>query len=320
MPMYLSQDMYNYIVLSDPWGNCLMKQQAMKLEEWNKHFGTAEQCLEEVARHRWKDGFRCPTCGHDQAWVLKRHCIRECRACRWQASPTAGTLFEHTRLPLNQWFLAIYLMTVDKGGISAVRLAQVLGVQWRTAQLMLNKLRRAMADRDLDYVVQGIVEVDDGWFGGTRPGKRGRGAEGRRPVLVAVERRADGCAGFAAMQTVDRVNGAAAQQFVAKYLGPEAEVRSDALRALGAIGASHRLDQRITTPEQVADWLPKVHRIIANAKRFLLGTFHGVSHRYRQLYLDEFIFRFNRRQWLDQLPQRLVYAATIHVPAPARML
>ncbi len=91
-------------------------------------------------------------------------------------------------------------MTLDKGGISALRLAQMLGVQWRTAQLMLNKLRRAMTDRDLDYWVQGTAEVDDGYFGGTRPGKRGRGTEGRRPVLVEVECRADGSAGFAALK------------------------------------------------------------------------------------------------------------------------
>ena len=144
-------------------------------------------------------------------------------------------------------------MTVDKGSVSALRLAQMLEVQWRTAQLMLNTLRRAMADRDLDYWVQGTVAINDGDFGGTRPGKRGLGAEGRRPVLVAVECRADGSAGFAAMKAVDRVNGATAQQFVAEHLDGEAEVRSDALRAFGAIGKSHRLDQQITAPEQAAD-------------------------------------------------------------------
>ena len=144
-------------------------------------------------------------------------------------------------------------MTLDKGGISALRLAQMLGVQWRTAQLMLNKLRRAMTDRDLDYWVQGTAEVDDGYFGGTRPGKRGRGTEGRRPVLVEVECRADGSAGFAAMKAVDRVNGAAVRQCVAEHLNGVAEVRSDALQVFGALGESRRLDQRITPPEPAAD-------------------------------------------------------------------
>ena len=178
---------------------------------WTKQFGTERDCLEAVAKIRWPEGFRCPRCEHDRAYVMTRHCIRRCRRCDYQASPTVGTLFENTRLPLHKWFAAIYLMSADKGGISAERLRKMIGVTWRTAQLMLDKLRRAMANQDRQYVLgltmNACVELDDAFVGGhTQGGKRGRGADGKRPVLVAVEHRDNERAGFLTMEAVDRVN------------------------------------------------------------------------------------------------------------------
>ncbi|MCY3883805.1 MAG: IS1595 family transposase, partial [Gammaproteobacteria bacterium] len=136
-----------------------MKYPKTSFRDWTKRFGTERECLEAVARVRWSEGFRCPRCGHDKAYVLKRHCIRQCASCAFQASPTAGTLFENTRLPLTKWFVAIYLATADKGGISAERLRKMIGVNWRTAQLMLDKIRNAMADRDKSYV-SGDIKTD----------------------------------------------------------------------------------------------------------------------------------------------------------------
>ena len=99
---------------------------------------------------------------------MTRHCIRRCRRCDYQASPTVGTLFENTRLPLHKWFAAIYLMSAGKGGISAERVRKMIGVTWRTAQLMLDKLRRAMANQDRQYVLgltmNGCVELDDAFW------------------------------------------------------------------------------------------------------------------------------------------------------------
>ena len=121
--------------------------------EWTRRFQSERHCLETVAQIRRGEGFSCPRCGHDRAYVLKRHCIRQCSKCAFQASPTAGTLFDNTRLPLTKWFVAIYLTTADKVGNSAGRLRKIIGVNWRTARLMLDKIRRAMADRDPIYVL-----------------------------------------------------------------------------------------------------------------------------------------------------------------------
>ena len=138
----------------------------MNFSTWQARFGTDEACLEAIAAHRWRNGFRCPACDHEQAWVLDRRCIRQCRKCGYQTSPTAGTLFENTRLPMTKWFTAIYLMTVDQDGPSAEQLRKMIGVCWRSAQRMLDKLRAAMGDRDFDYLLTGRVEMDDRMVGG----------------------------------------------------------------------------------------------------------------------------------------------------------
>ena len=223
---------------------------------------------------------------------------------------TASTLFENTKLPLPKWFAAIYLMSSDKGGISATRLAEMIEVNWRSAQLMLHKLRKAMGDREQAYLLRGLVEIVDAFIGGKRSGKRGRGAQGKTPVLLAVERRGEG-SGYMAAKVLERVDHQQVKQ-ITQSLDASATVRSDAYPSLNIIGQHCAHEAKVTPPEQTAQWLPKVHLVISNLKRFLLGTFHGVSATYLHEYINEFVYRFNRRQWQSQLPQRLLNAAANH--------
>ena len=294
-----------------------MQQLPTNFIDWQKKFARETACIRELERHRWPNGFICPRCGHDQAYRLKYRHLHECKACRRQTSVTAGTVFEHTKLPLTKWFAAIFLMSADKGGISAMRLSKLIGVSWPTAHAMLRKLRQAMGNRDRAYWLDGIVEVDDAYVGGRRAGKRGRGAEGKTTVLFAVQKRGKG-AGFMAAQALDQLNQQRVRQF-AERIVPDAEVRSDAFSALKALAQRHHHEARVTPPEKVDEWLPTVHLVISNLKRYLLGTYHGVSRAYLQEYIDEFVFRFNRRNWEPQLPRRLIQAAVNHVPVPIRL-
>ena len=157
--------------------------------------------------------------------------------------------------------------------------------------------------------LKGLVKGDDAFVRGRKPGKRGRDAEGKKPAIFAVEQRENGM-GFIAARLVERVNSEQVQDF-AQRISPHSEVRTNALQVLGE---SHRHEVKATPPEKVTEWLPKVHIVISNFKSFLAGTFHGVSHRYLQEYIDEFVFRFNRRFWEPQLPDRLLQAAVDHVP------
>ena len=294
-----------------------MQQAPTDFLDWRKRYGTERACRVALERLRWPQGFVCPSCGHDRAYRLKYRHLHQCQGCRHQVSAIAGTIFENTNLPLTKWFAAMYLMAADKGGISAMRLSQMIGVSWPTARSMLRKLRVAMGDRDRGYDLQGLVELDDALVGGRRRGKRGRGAAGKTAVLFAVERRQKG-AGYLAAKAVPRVDQQQVQAF-SERLSAHATVRSDGLPALRALAHTHQHQPKNTPPELADEWLPMVHIVISNFKRFVLGTFHGVSSHYLQEYLDEFVFRFNRRSWQDQLPLRLLQAAIDHAPAPMRL-
>jgi len=220
---------------------------------------------------------------------------------------------------LTKWFWAIYLAASDKGGISAMRLSKQIGVSWITASRMLRKIRIAMGHRDSLYRLHDLIEIDDAMVGGRRSGKRGRGAESKSAVLVAVENR-DVCAGFIAMQQVHSVTKETVAKFVQRHLPPSQWVRSDALASLTEIGKTQHHAARVTPPDKAGEWLPWVHVAIGNLKAFLLGTYHGVSSRYLQEYLNEFCYRFNRRGWEAQLPLRLLNACLTHTQVKLKIV
>ena len=290
-----------------------MKMPEISLLEWQKRFGTERACEKVLVKIRWPNGFECPRChSKDDSFIITRKKY-QCSQCRYQVSITADTLFHSTNLPLVKWFWAIYLTATDKGGVSALRLAKHIGVSWPTARKMLKKIRIAMADRDSVYKLQNLIELDDAYVGGKRTGKRGRGAAGKKPILVAVEDRKK-YAGFMAIEAVDTISKETVRKFLQKHLNKGQTIRADAFPALNPVGEQHDHQKKVVLPEEASEWLPLVHVVIGNLKKFLNGTFHGVSVKYLQEYLDEFSYRFNRRFWEPELPLRLLNACLSHVP------
>ncbi len=290
-----------------------MQHEATDFFAWQARFGTERACLEYLIEERWGCGFICPKCGHDHAHFLPSRSVQQCAGCHHQISVTAGTLFHSTNLPLTKWFWAIFWIVSDKGGISAVRLSKLLNVSWPTARSMLRKIRTAMGHRDSLYRLSNLVEVDDALVGGKQKGKRGRGAQGKTPVLIGCENRGKK-AGFVSMTSVQSINHETVRDFSRRSLEPGSVARSDALAALNSLADTQQHEARVTPPEKVDEWLPWVHVVISNLKRFLLGTYHGVSSSHLQEYLNEFCYRFNRRQWESQLPNRLLSLCVMHLP------
>ena len=230
-----------------------MKMSGISLLEWQKRYGTERACAKELAKVRWPEGFQCPACGFTKACYIATRTLCQCSKCRHQVSVTTGTLFHATKLPLVKWFWAIYLAASDKGGISALRASKHLGVSWGAARNMLRKIRKAMAHRDSIYRPENIIEFDDTYVGGKRAGKRGRGAEGKRPVLVAVETRKKG-AGFVAMKAVDTVSKDTVREFLSRHLKEGQTVRTDALPALNAVDETQQHEKKVTPPEKASEW------------------------------------------------------------------
>jgi transposase-like protein len=285
--------------MADGWLQDLPRDLPTFLER----FGTDEACRAYLVRARWPAGFHCSGCGHDQAYSHKKRLIEECTACGKQHSILAGTIFEQTKTGLARWFLAIYLVTSSKGGISAMELQRQMGFgSYGTAWAWLHKIRRAM-------VVPGRqplsdrVEADETLVGGPKPGKPGRGASGKTVVAGAVESRRGKARGRRLgrlrLQAVRDASAGSLVGFLGRNVLSPAEVATDGwsgYRGLEAAGYAHEPIRLARSWGDAALRLPAIHLVFGLAKRWLLGTHHGaVSAKHLQTYLDEYVFRFNRR-------------------------
>lgn len=200
-----------------------MKPTETDLLDWGRRYGAERACIRALAQQRWQEGCRCPRSGHDRGYAITTPHRYECPSCRYRALVTAETLFHSTNLPLGKWFRAIYLTAPDKGGVSAGRLGKQIGVSWITAKRMLRKIRIAIGHRGSIDRLHGLTEIYDALAGGRRSGKRGRCAEGKGPVLVAMENR-DGRTGFITMQQVSAVTRESVAKSIQRRLPPSQSV------------------------------------------------------------------------------------------------
>lgn len=274
------------------------------LREFQHQVATEDACQEYLAACRWPDGFACPRCGHTRAYRLVRQRRWQCTACRHQVSLTAGTVLHNTKTPLTVWFWAAFLAVTDKRGISALLLQRQLGLpRYETAWMLLHKLRRAMVNAAREPL-RGDIELDDTWVGGPQPGVRGsRQLKGRKAaiVLVAVEKRGD-ASNRVRMAVVPDFRQATVLRFVTRHVAPGSTVFTDGLKAFAGLepaGVTHvprkqptKSDLRRGAPSVV----PLADRAIGNLQQWLVGTYHGVSKAQLPVYLDEFVFRHNRRR------------------------
>lgn len=279
-------------------------------------FRSERDCREYLFRIRWPDGFRCPRCDHGKAWPSKRGLLR-CTQCDFQVSVTTGTIFQDTRTPLPTWLQAIWYVTNQKQGVSALGLQRALGLgSYRTAWSWLHKLRRAMGRPGRDRL-SGTVEIDETYVGGEKPGKRGRGAPGKTLVVVAAEQRGQRT-GRSRLQRVLNASAESLEPAVKKMVAEGSTVRTDGWK--GYLGLSKRSYKRDVIRQEAAvgeNLLPLANRVTSLLKRWLLGTHQGaVKSSHLDYYLDEFTFRFNRRTSRSRglLFYRLIQQAVLPEP------
>lgn len=284
--------------------------------ELEHRFGNEEQCREYLVALRWPEGFKCPVCGGTKSWGMGNG-LRLCGQCRKQVSVLAGTIFQDTHLPLTTWFRAMWYVTNQKTGVSALGLQRVLGLgSYRTAWAMLHKLRRAMVRPGRDGL-RGTVEVDETYWGGNEEGASGRFTVTKALILVAAE--VDGAGiGRVRLQRVQDASRGSLHGFIGHCVEAGSTVRTDGLPAyLGLKGYVH--DRQIQRSQPEDHLLPRVHRVVSLFKRWMLGTHQGaVRHEHLDYYLDEFTFRFNRRKSASRgkLFYRLAQQAVQVPPAP----
>jgi transposase-like protein len=301
-----------------------MEDYPRTLAELETRFSSEQACRDYLFQLRWPDGFRCPRCGGTKAWPLGSVWWR-CARCRRQVSVTAGTIFQDTHTPLTVWFRAMWWVTAQKNGVSALGLQRVLGLgSYQTAWAWLHKLRRAMVRPGRDRLA-GAVEVDETYLGGLDAGKRGRQTAKKALIVVAAQEDGRGI-GRIRMRRIADASAASLMPFVQDSVEPGSVVHTDGwlgYEPLRRNGYRHRITFLRGHQKSPSDLLPRVHRVISLLKRWLLGTHQGaVSFAHMDYYLDEFTFRFNRRRSRSRgkLFFRLAQQATAVEPTTYRSM
>ncbi len=263
------------------------------LLELERRFSREEACAAYLGSLRWPRGWVCPRCAGQAAWSVRRARWR-CGQCRYEMSITAGTIFQDSHLPLTTWFRAMWQVTSQKNGISALGLQRVLGLgSYKTAWAMLHKLRRAMIRPGRERL-RGIVEVDEAYWGDEEAGVRGRRMEQRALIVVAAEENGQGIGRIRLHRLLD-LSRSSLHGFITQAIEPGSTVRTDGLNAYRDLnGYVH--DRQVQRRQTGAHLLPRVHRVISLVKRWLMGTHQGaIANDHLDDYLNEFVFRFNRR-------------------------
>ena len=274
---------------------------------WNAFldwFGTEEACLAYLERLRWPQEFVCPACAVSQAPYRSSRGRLMCRACGRQSTVTAGTIFDKTRTPLRVWLAAAWYLTNQKQGVSALGLQRVLGLgSYQTAWTMLHRFRRAMGRPERERL-KGSVEVDETYLAITdrdapiSPVKRKSGTS-KVLVVLAVEMLQPKGFGRIRLRRIENDSDECVVPFVQDSIEPGAQVRTDgsaAYRSLSQLGYDHQRTVMLGSELAAHVSMAGVHRVASLIKRWILGTHHGsVQPGHLDAYLDEFVFRFNRR-------------------------
>lgn len=310
------------------------------LKEFRQKFSTDQSCLEYLAQSRWPDGFRCPNCGSDKAWLNPTRYLYECRQCFRQTSPMAGTILHRSKIPIQEWFWAAYLVATHTPGISAKQLQRQLGISsYESSWYLLQRLRKGMVNESRSPL-SGLVEADETIIGGPAKGKKGRGVTqsihkalviGAVEVLSYVDKKGvlREKAGRLRLSLIDHADEKTIGTFMTENVLTGTMVHTDGWRGYSktALSGYEHVAQVQGSPAMAHQLAPHIHRVFSNLKTWLQGTHHGVEPKYLQGYLNEYVFRFNRRQTPMAAFQTLlgiaatkkpVSLATIREPEPSR--
>jgi hypothetical protein len=263
------------------------------LHDFVERLGTQAQCEEWIRMCRWPNGFRCPRCSETKrvSYIRTRR-KWQCNACKYQCSLIAGTIFENTKLPLQKWFLAAYFILTTKKGISGPDLARKIDVGQDTAWFLREKIT-CVLDRLKALSLFGVVEVDETFIGGKKPGgKPGRGTT-QEPVVGMVEAY-PGKLGQARFHHVPDASAIVLETVIREEISPGATIKTDAWRGYRNLTGYHHIPRKQRKGKEGRD-LPAVHLLFANFKRIIKGVHVHVSTPKLQRYLDLFEYRYNYR-------------------------
>ena len=296
----------------------------MNLFSFSAHFGTEEDCREHFKSERDKIGVVCK-CGSTEHYWIKSRVSYECKKCRSRTSLKSGTIMENSNLSFLVWYKAMFLMSVTKKGFSAKEIQKQLGLKrYEPVWAMVHKLRKAMGNRDAKYTLEGMIEFDEAYFTvesseiEQKKGIRGKGAVGKQNVVMMAEStpledietgKKEKQVRFFKAKVLDGHSREEINETIKEFIDNQSIVFTD--KSTSYVDIADFVELHVVeksskqTTEETLRW---VHIAISNAKRNLLGNYHKIKRKYLQLYLNEFIYKLNRRYFGERLFERLIIA------------
>jgi transposase-like protein len=273
----------------------MLKEQEINLVNLIERYHSEDSCRARLEELRWPDGVECPRCESKNVARMEDRHQYQCRSCRYQFSVTAGTIFHDTHLPLWKWFLAVYLIVESKKGISANQLKRTLGVSYKTAWYLCHRIRAALNEVDAQ-LLKGIVEADETFVGGKVEGE-GRGYKGNKTLVVgALQRDGNIC-----LQVVRGRDRETLHDFIRENVSGDVEaIYTDEWEAYRGVADEDTEHETVNHSEKEYA-RGKVHvnsmeNVWSLLKRSIIGSYHQVSAKHLDAYLDELEFRFNNRE------------------------
>jgi len=297
----------------------------MNLFSFTAHFGTEEDCRMHFKEQRDKEGVVCKRCGsHSHYWLVGKWSY-ECKSCHFRTSLRSGTIMESSKLPFLIWYKTMFLMSCTKKGFSTHEIQRQLGLKrYEPVWAMVHKIRKAMGKRDSRYTLEDMIELDEGYFSVASKeieagqGIRGRGAQGKQNVAVMAEStplentdtgKQERHVRYFKAKVLESHQSGEISDLVSECMAEDSIVFTD--KSTSYVDISSLVELHITeksdakTTKETLKW---VHIAISNAKRTLLGNYHKIKRKYLQLYLNEFIYKLNRRYFGDKLFDRVIIA------------
>ena len=296
----------------------------MNLFIFSAHFGTEDDCREHFKLERDKIGLTCK-CGSTEHFWIKNRLSYECKKCRSRTSLKSGTIMENSNLSFLIWYKTMFLMSVTKKGFSAKEIQKQLGLKrYEPVCAMVHKLRKAMGNRDAKYTLEGMIEFDEAYFTvesseiEQEKGIRGKGAVGKQNAAMMAETtpledidsgKKEKQVRFFKAKVLNGHNGEEINETIKESIDNQSIVFTD--KSASYVDIADFVELHImekSSKETTEETLKWIHIAISNAKRNLLGNYHKIKRKYLQLYLNEFIYKLNRRYFGDSLFERLIIA------------
>jgi hypothetical protein len=275
--------------------------ESLSLFDFQQQFSTDNQCLAYLAAEKWKNGYVCSKCGHTHYCAGMSQYSRQCTRCKHTDSPTSGTLFHKVKFPLVKAFYIVYFVATSKKGIASTELSRKLGLGQKTCWYFKRKVMKAMQSSD-NYLLTGKIDVDEFFVGGQEKGKKGRGKENKKLVVLAIEKKERGISRMYG-KVIEKADSKNLGGFMRTKIEPQANIKTDKWLGYKPLKKDFENLVQVDSGEKGGNF-PEIHRAIMLFKAWLRGIYHRVND--LQAYIDEYTYRFNRHLMKTSIFQNLI--------------